>query len=63
MRDATHMQSVERWARFIKEHPAEWKKEHTAFINAQFVKHHAFVQRLKQQPGGNKKIKRLYATL
>ena len=48
-------------ARWVKAHPHEWKQQHTAFINAQFEKHRTFVERLKQQPGGLEKIKKLYA--
>jgi hypothetical protein len=61
MRDATHMHSVEAWARFVKAHPAQWKPAHSAFIDTQFAKHREFLERLKQQPGGKEKIRKLYA--
>ncbi len=60
MRDKSHMEQVERWAIFVREHPTEWKKIHTEFINAQFQKANEFIERLAQQPGGKEKIKKLY---
>lgn len=59
MRDPTHMEQVERWARHVKEHPTEWKKEHTLFINAVYEKAQQALERLAQQPGGKEKIARL----
>ena len=56
MRDKTHMEQVERWARYVKEHPQKWKKEHTAFINAVYEKAWDAVERISQQPGGKEKI-------
>ena len=59
MRDKTHMEHVERWARYVKEHPSEWKKAHTAFINAVYEKAQQALERLAQQPGGKEKIAQL----
>ena len=56
----THMDFIERWATFMKEHPTEWKKIHTEFINAQFISREQFLERLLQQPNGKKKILELY---
>jgi hypothetical protein len=55
------MSAVETMARWVKAHPHEWKQAHTAFIDAQFEKHRDFVARLKQQPGGVEKLRKLYA--
>ncbi|MBI5072878.1 hypothetical protein HZA99_03600 [Candidatus Woesearchaeota archaeon] len=44
----------------MKEHPTEWKKIHTEFINSQFLSHEQFLDRLLQQPNGKKKILELY---
>lgn len=60
MRDNTHNESLERWAQFMKEHPLEWKKIHTAFINAQFIKSKKFIQRLLSSPSGRDKLIALY---
>ena len=56
MRDKTHMEQVERWARYVKEHPTTWKKEHTQFINAVYEKAWDAIERLSQQPNGKAKI-------
>ncbi len=56
----THMDFIERWATFMKENPTKWKKIHTEFINAQFISHEQFLDRLLQQPSGKKKVLELY---
>jgi hypothetical protein len=59
MRDPTHQQSIERWARYIKANPG-WKAEHTAFIDAQFDHSAKVAKRLQQHPEGKKKLRRIY---
>ncbi len=56
MRDPRHMESVERWAQFVRENPTKWKKIHTEFIDAQFEKAYEFYERLLKTPGGREKI-------
>ncbi|MDP3728602.1 MAG: hypothetical protein Q8R18_04075 [bacterium] len=56
----THLHFIERWVAFMKEHPTEWKKIHTDFINSQFHSHEQFLERLLQQPNGKKKVRELY---
>jgi hypothetical protein len=51
---------IDRWIAYMKAHPHEWKKHHTEFINAQFIKADAFIKRLAKQPGGKEKIKNMY---
>jgi len=51
---------IERWAAYMKAHPDEWKREHTAFIDAQFDKSAAFIKRLALEPGGKAKIMAAY---
>ena len=46
------MEQVERWAHFVKENPAKWKKSHTEFINALFEKHYSFRSKLLQTSNG-----------
>ena len=58
-RDATHMDSVKRWAQYILTHP-DWKKHHTEFINAQFDMAYRSIDKLKATPEGKEKIKRIY---
>jgi hypothetical protein len=60
MRDLSHNDAVERWARYVKEHPDGWKREHTAFIDAQFVKHEEAVKRIQASSNGREKLIELY---
>lgn len=59
MRDKTHLEQIERWAKFVKENPDSWKKEHAQFIDAQIKKSWDFYERLRKTPGGAEKIKKL----
>lgn len=58
MRDKTHMESVEKWAHYVRENP-DWKQKHTAFIDAQFEKSRKFYERLSKTPAGEEKIAKL----
>ncbi len=51
---------IDRWVRYMKDHPNTWKKVHTQFIDAQFEKSRAFVRRLLQEPNGKEKVLRMY---
>jgi len=51
-------QQIIGWATYIKTHP-DWKKIHTEFINAQFIKHRSFLKRLLKTPNGKDKLKLL----
>ncbi|GEM_PF-709622 len=59
-RDATHMDQVERWALFMKEHPNEWMKYHSSFIDAQFDQAYSFLHSLSKTKNGREKIIKLY---
>ncbi len=59
MRDKTHEESIERWVKYMDTHP-EWKKEHSAFIDAQFEMSEAFVRRMLKEPQGKEKLRELY---
>ena len=59
MRDKTHMQSVERWAVYVKENPG-WKKIHTEFIDSQFEKAYSAIERILKTPNGREKIRKIY---
>ncbi len=56
----SHLEQIERWARFVKNNPAKWKRDHTAFINSLFAKNEEVLQRLQATPEGKEKIKKLY---
>lgn len=59
MGDKTHMDSVERWANYVKNNP-DWKKIYTEFIDAKFEKAYAAIERILKTPNG--KIKKIYNT-
>ncbi len=48
MRDKTHIESLEKWAEYVRTHKC-WKKLHTEFINAQYEKAYSFFEKLKNQ--------------
>ncbi|HII17050.1 TPA: hypothetical protein HA361_04000 [Candidatus Woesearchaeota archaeon] len=51
-------QHLESWAEYVMTHP-EWKLRHTRFINALFAKHRNIVRKLRQQEGGEEKMRAL----
>ena len=59
MRDKTHIESVEKWAAYVRTHP-DWKKIHTQFVNAQLQKAYDAMHKIAKQPNGKKKLKELY---
>ena len=60
MRDKTHMEQVERWARFVRDNPRKvWKSEQGPFIDAQIIMANRFYSRLEKVPGGKEKIRKL----
>ncbi len=60
MRDKSHMESVERWANFVKTHPRkEWKKAVNLLINATYEKADSFYHRLEKSEEGREILKRL----
>jgi hypothetical protein len=59
MRDISHKQQIERWARFILDNPETWKAEHTKFINGQVEKANSFYERLRDVEGGEEILQKL----
>lgn len=60
MRDKTHMEQVERWARFVRDNPRSvWKAEVGPLIDAQIMMAERFYSRLEKTPGGREKIRKL----
>ena len=60
MRDKTHNDQVERWARFVRDNPREvWKKEQRKLVDSQIIIANRFYSRLEKTSGGKEKIKRL----
>ena len=58
MRDKTHNEQIERWARFFKENPKIARKQLNLFIDAQIIKSREFYQRLLDK-GQRDKIVRI----
>lgn len=47
MRDRTHTEHIERWAKFVKEHPRSiWIEEVGPLIDAQIIMANSFYERL-----------------
>ena len=60
MRDNTHNDQVERWARFVRDNPREvWKREQSQLIDSQIIMANRFYSRLEKTPGGKEKIQEL----
>ncbi|MBI5226915.1 hypothetical protein HY994_06830 [Candidatus Micrarchaeota archaeon] len=60
MTDAQRLEQIDRWAHYIRTSNGAWKKDHTAFLDAQFQKANAFYERLAKTPGGKDKIIRIF---
>ena len=60
MRDRTHTDHVERWARHVKENPrSEWIKEIKPLIDSQIIMANRFYTRLAKEKDGAEKIRRI----
>lgn len=59
MRDKSHMDHVERWAKYVRSNPA-WRSYHTKFINAQFENAYDAIDRILMTKNGKKKIQKMY---
>lgn len=59
MRDKTHNEQVERWARYVKNNPNNWKSQLKPFIDAQIIMARRFYSKLAETPEGLEKIKKL----
>jgi len=60
MTDPQRLEAIDRWAEYVRTSRGAWKKEHAAFINAQFEKAEEFYRRLAKQPGGKEKIIQIF---
>ena len=60
MRDKTHTEHVESWARHVKETPrSEWIKEIKPLIDSQIIMANRFYARLAKEKGGAEKIRKI----
>lgn len=55
----SHLDQVERWAKFVRENPNKWQEHHTKFINSLFLNHEEFFKKLASTPNGKEKILKL----
>jgi len=53
-------QEIADWIAYIKAHPDTWKQEHTDFINAQFDKAYAFIEKIGAEPDGVDRLCTMY---
>ena len=56
----SHLEQVERWARYVRDNPQKWKESHTTFINALFEKNEEVISKILNTKNGKEKIIRLY---
>ena len=54
-----HEEQIERWAKYVKEHPNEWKKHLKAFLDSQIIIANRFYKKLAKTAEGRQKIKLL----
>lgn len=59
MRDKTHIDELERWARYVKENPDKWKSKIKPFLDSQIIMSRRFYKNLAKTNQGIEKIKRL----
>ncbi|MEK6959623.1 MAG: hypothetical protein AABX47_00480 [Nanoarchaeota archaeon] len=57
--DKQRLDQIERWADYVLTNP-DWKKHHTEFIDAQFDMARKFWARILSQPGGKKRLRKIY---
>jgi len=56
MRDKTHAEQIERWAKYVKDNPSKWKKRLMPFLDAQIIMSRRFYSKLAETKDGKKKI-------
>lgn len=60
MRNKSHMEQVERWARFVKTNPRSvWIKQLKPLIDSQIIKANQFYKKLEMTREGREKIIKL----
>lgn len=59
MRDKTHDEQIERWARYVKNNPGKWKSKIKPFIDGQIIMARRFYKKLLSTENGAEKYRRL----
>ncbi len=62
-RDHSHEEQIERWARFVRDNPNDWKKPHKLFIDSQIIMSRRFYNNLSKSQGGKIKLQLLRNTI
>jgi hypothetical protein len=58
MRDKTHNEQIERWAREVKNNP-NWKRDLKLFLDAQIINARESYKKILLLPNGENKLKRI----
>lgn len=61
MRDKTHTEFVEKWAKFVRDNPNKWQEPHAKLIDSQILMNRDFLKRLSKEKNGREKIIKLYS--
>ena len=59
MRDKTHEEQIERWAKFVRDNPDKWKEKLKPFLDSQILIARRFYSKLAESEEGREKIKLL----
>lgn len=59
MRDKSHEEQIERWAKYVKENPDKWKSRLKPFLDSQIIMAQRFYRKLAETEEGKKKISEL----
>lgn len=59
MRDKTHNEQIERWAKFVRDNPDKWKAKVKPLIDAQIIMSRRFYKRLMETEEGREKVRAL----
>ncbi len=59
MRNKTHNEQIERWAKYVKDNPSKWKEKLKPFLDAQIIMSRRFYSKLAETKEGRKKIELL----
>lgn len=59
MRDKTHDEQIERWAKFVRDNPDKWKEKIKPFLDSQILIARRFYSKLAESEEGTRKIKLL----
>ncbi len=59
VRDKTHNEQIDRWAKYVRENPNNWKKEFNQFIDGQYAIARRFYEHLLKSKEGREKLREL----